>query len=130
MSVIKPIAETAKTVTLSRAAHDALVANAEAAIDRGALRAFDQRVAAVGMAAVKADFLPAALLDRLLAGASPVTIWREHRGLSQRALATAAGISTSYLNEIEARRKPGSARALASIAAALRLRVEDVLPLD
>ena len=39
---------------------------------------------------------------------SPLTIWRERAGLSGRALATRAGVSASYLTEIESGKKPGS----------------------
>ena len=48
---------------------------------------------------------------RLLDDESPVNVWREKRGLSQRDLAAQAGISPRYLAEIEAGRKPGSAKA-------------------
>ncbi len=128
MTVIKPLTETTDTVTLRRVDYETLLAGAEDALDRAALRSFDDAVAQQGIAAVKAEMLPAALLDRLLQGASPVSVWRQHRGLTQRALAAAAGVSVSYLNEIEQGRKPGSAATLGKLAAVLRLRIEDLLP--
>jgi transcriptional regulator with XRE-family HTH domain len=42
------------------------------------------------------------------------------------ALAAAAGVSPSYLSEIEGRRKPGSFMALAKLAAALDVALDDV----
>jgi transcriptional regulator with XRE-family HTH domain len=60
-------------------------------------------------------------------GESPVTVWRAHRGLKQNALAEAAGISKTYLSEIEAGKKPGSVSAMAAIARALRVGIEDLV---
>ncbi len=74
------------------------------------------------------DALPAALVERLLAGESPVRIWREHRSMSGRALAKAAGVDPAYLSQIETGNKPGSIRALRALAAALDIKVEDLAP--
>ena len=57
-------------------------------------------------------------------------IWREHRGLSQRALAAEADVSVPYLSEIEAGRKPGSARTLAALAEVLGVTIEELLPAE
>jgi DNA-binding XRE family transcriptional regulator len=128
MSLIKPLTETAETVTLSRADFEALLAAREDAVDLAALRAEDVREARLGAEAARADYLPIALVDRLLAGESPVRIWREHRGQTQRGLAKVAGISVSYLSEVESGRKPGSAVALRALAQALRVPMEDLVP--
>jgi transcriptional regulator with XRE-family HTH domain len=45
--------------------------------------------------------LPDDLVSRIFAGASPVRLIREHRGLSQNELASAAGLSPSRLRQIE-----------------------------
>jgi transcriptional regulator with XRE-family HTH domain len=63
----------------------------------------------------------------LLDGESPVKVWREKRGRSKRELATAAGVSAGYLAEIETGRKPGSAAALARLAEALQVQMEDLI---
>jgi hypothetical protein len=39
--------------------------------------------------------VPIEVTKRLMAGAVPVRVWREHRGLSGRTLAARAGISTA-----------------------------------
>lgn len=62
--------------------------------------------------------LPLEAVKRIMAGESPITLWREERGLTQRALAKAAGISPSMLNEVEkGKRAPSlpTARALAEV---------------
>lgn len=53
-------------------------------------------------------------------------IWRKHRGLTREALAAAAGVAPSYLTEIETRKKPGSFEALAKLAAALKISLDDI----
>ena len=63
----------------------------------------------------------------LLDGASPVKVWRGKRGLTQRALAEAAGVSVSYLCEIEKRSKPGSVDAVRRLAKALGVSMEDLV---
>ena len=74
------------------------------------------------------DYLPAAMMDRIIAGEHPVRVWREHRGLSARALAEKAGVTASYLSEIETRKKPGSIDAYRDLAEALDLSIDDVAP--
>lgn len=41
--------------------------------------------------------IPAAVANAMLDGEQPVKAWREHRGLTQEALAGKAGISKAYL---------------------------------
>lgn len=52
-------------------------------------------------------------------GQHPVRAWREHRGLTQEALAAAAGISTPFLSQIEGGKRVGSLDTLRAIARAL-----------
>jgi transcriptional regulator with XRE-family HTH domain len=65
------------------------------------------------------ELVPSEIVDRLLGGENPVKVWREHRGLSARQLATAADLSPAYLSEIETGRKDGSVAVLKKIARAL-----------
>ena len=58
MGRIKPLAETAESVTLSRADFERLLDSAEDAIDLAALRAQDEREARLGKEAARADYLP------------------------------------------------------------------------
>jgi transcriptional regulator with XRE-family HTH domain len=63
-----------------------------------------------------------------MAGEVPLRVWREHRGLSARALADRAGVSTAYLSQIETGNKPGSFAAMAKLARALGVDMEDLEP--
>ena len=72
--------------------------------------------------------VPAVIAHRLVAGESPVRVWREARGLSLHALAAEAEISPSLLSEIETGKKDGSIRTLAALARVLRVDVDDLLP--
>ena len=62
---------------------------------------------------------PGALVERIVAGESPVRVWRQHRGLTQSALAAETGLSQAYIAGIETGKTPGSVKALLAIAAAL-----------
>jgi DNA-binding XRE family transcriptional regulator len=127
MNHFSPIAETPDSVTLRRADFEALIAAAEDAIDHAAMDAQAQREAELGTEAARADYLPGSLVDRLLAGESPVRVWREHRKLTARHLASEAGVSGSYLSEIETGRKPGSSAALHALAQALRVPMDSLI---
>ncbi len=103
-----------------------LVALAEDAED---LRAAEQ--AAAELAAGKDELIPDEVVERLLSGeVHPLRVWREHRGLSQEALAERVGVGASYISQIEAGRREGSVRVLRRIAATLGVSVDDLLPLD
>jgi DNA-binding XRE family transcriptional regulator len=130
MGRIIPLAMTAETVTLSRADYEALLDALEDAADNAAVDAQEAREAREGVAAARANYLPVELVDRLVEGESPVRVWREHRRMTQGALAAAAGIAVSYLSEIESGKKPGSAVALRALAGALRVPMEDLVPND
>src|SRR5260370_3430928 len=88
--------------------------------------AAEAREEVLGKGKARADYLPIELVRRLSAGEHPVRVWRAHRGLTREVLAAAAGIAPSYLSEIETRRKPGSFGALAKLAAALHISLDDL----
>jgi DNA-binding Xre family transcriptional regulator len=120
------MSDTNEIVTLTRAEYEALIERLEDAEDLAAVAAAEAREAALGKEKARADYLPIELVRRLSAGEHPVRVWRAHRRLSREALATAAGIAPSYLSEIETRRKPGSFSALAKLAAALHISLDDL----
>lgn len=74
------------------------------------------------------ELVPAKIVDRLLAGESPVKVWREHRGMTQQALAEAARISKPYLSQLEHGLRQASVAVLRALAAALALDLDDLTP--
>jgi transcriptional regulator with XRE-family HTH domain len=71
-----------------------------------------------------AESFPDAILDALLSGAHPVKVFREHRGMTQAALAKAAGTSAVYVSQIERGERPAGRRLLPRIAEALRIDID------
>jgi transcriptional regulator with XRE-family HTH domain len=70
--------------------------------------------------------VPADVVNRILDGESVVTVWREHRGMTQTALAKAAGLSTAYVSQIEAGKRVGTVTALRGIAKALKVGLDEL----
>jgi hypothetical protein len=114
-------------VIISRSELDALIDAAENAEDIASVRAWKACIAAVGRDAAIANSYTGAEAKRLLDGESLVRIWREKRGMTQRALAAAAAIPAGYLSEIESRGKPGSVAAWRALATALAVPMEDLV---
>jgi DNA-binding Xre family transcriptional regulator len=123
VKAIRPLAEDGDTVVLRRADFEALLREAEDAADAAQMREAEARVAAG-----EDEYVPIELTRRLIAGEVPVRVWREHRDLSARALAARAGISAAYLSQIETGKKPGSFEAMAKLARALGVAMEDLEP--
>jgi ribosome-binding protein aMBF1 (putative translation factor) len=71
--------------------------------------------------------LPEDMTGRLWSGESPVKVWREFRGLSPERLAELAGVSPSYLAQIEAGRPTVRIDKLKRIALALDVHLENVI---
>lgn len=108
-------------VVLPWAEYRALLDALDDARDAAQLDAFARK-----LAAGEEETVPAAIVDALLSGGNPVKVWREHRGLTQEALAAQAGISKAYLCQIETGKRDGSIKTLRIIAAALRVSVDDL----
>jgi len=118
----------ADTVTLSRSEYEALLDRIEDAEDRTAIDRLEARIEREGFEAATRDYLPVELAKRLFDGEHPIRIWRAHRGLTREVLAGKAGVAPSYLTEIETRRKPGSFDALAKLAQALDVSLDELVP--
>ncbi len=121
MSTVRILGETEDTVTISRDDWLRLQEQLEDAQDRAAVAERHANERRVGKEAARRDYLTADEAVRLLDGESPVKVWREKRGLSQRALAAEADIAASYLAEIETSRKRGSGDAYRKLGAVLRV---------
>lgn len=101
--------------------YQALIEAAEDAVDGARINAFQQK-----LASGEEETVPAAVVDALLAGANPVKVWREYRGLTQDALATRAGISKAYLCQIETGKRTGAMKTLRTVAESLGIQVDDL----
>ena len=73
------------------------------------------------------EAVPAELVNRLVAGENPVKVWREYRGLSQRALAMRAGLNFTYLSQIETGARKGPVATMKKLAEALGLELGDLI---
>ncbi len=120
---IAPVAATKNTVTLRRADYEALLEALEDAADIAALRAAEAAVECG-----QSELLPIEMVERILAGDHPLRVWRSHRGMTAHQLAEAAKLAPSYVSEIERGKKPGSFDAMARLARALRVTMEDLAP--
>jgi DNA-binding XRE family transcriptional regulator len=78
-------------------------------------------------AALAEEQLPWSTAKRLLHGESPIKVWREHRGLSQRQLAEAVGVRATYVSQLETGRKRPSLQLAIALARALSLNIDDLV---
>ncbi|MEM6727805.1 MAG: helix-turn-helix transcriptional regulator [Pseudomonadota bacterium] len=109
-------------VTISREDYEALLSAREELEDIQAIEAFRQK-----LADGQEELLPSGFVDRMLDGESLIKLWREHRGLSQDALAEAAGVPRPNISAIEKGRRGASVETLKRIADALNVRLDDLV---
>ncbi|MBB2202071.1 helix-turn-helix transcriptional regulator [Gluconacetobacter tumulisoli] len=121
MNHIVPIFETPETITLNRADWEVILDRLDDRNDLDAIRRSEQANARTHA------YTDAETHRMMLEDVSALTIWRERAGLTQKALADMAGVSQSYVNEIEGGKKPGSAATLAKLAATLGASVDRLL---
>lgn len=105
-------------VTITREEYDRL---REAAEDLADLQAYDRAMEAGG------EGIPASAMMRLIEGESPITVYRELRGLSGAELARRADVNRVQLHDIERGRKQGSVDTLKKVAAALGVDLDDIV---
>ncbi len=89
------------------------------------IRDYDETLALI--ASGDEEMIPSHVTYALLDGENPVKVWREYRNMTQQALAEAAGISTSYLSQIETGKRVGKTAVLQAIAQALNLTLDDIV---
>ena len=111
------------TVTIPKAEYRRLCAVEEDLADIQAALAVQARIDAG-----TEEFVPETVAHRLIDGEPPLRVWREHRGLSQSALARAADTSRIQIVDIEAGRRTGSAHTLRRLADALGIGLDDIVP--
>ena len=111
-----------RLVVVPEAEYQALVEAAEDAADSAAFEDFKKR-----LAAGEEELILSAMVMRMVAGESPVRVWREHRGLTMAALAERAGIAQPYLSQIETGKRDGTVETMKKLARALDLAVDDLI---
>ena len=86
----------------------------------------DEELFAAARAEDTGEHLPHDAVKRLVDGEPPLKVFREYRGMTQKALAAAADVSAGYVSQIERGTRRPSGKALAAFAAALNLDIEDL----
>lgn len=76
------------------------------------------------------ELVPSEVAYAILDGENPIKVWREYRSLTQQELASQAGISAAYLSQIESGKRAGTTAALAAIATALNLALDDIVEME
>ena len=71
---------------------------------------------------------PGAMVRRLVEGVPPLTVWREHRGLSREALAAVARVPLMLIEAIESGQEDVPFRKVNAIARALHIDLDDLVP--
>ena len=108
-------------ITIPAAEYQALLG---AAANLDDLRAHGRMMAAIARG--EEELVPDAFAKRLIAGESPVRVWRELRGLTQAALTTASGVNRVQIANIESGAKTGSVATLRKLADALGMTLDDL----
>lgn len=72
------------------------------------------------------ETLPSGMVARLVAGESPLKVWREYRGYTLRTLAAEIGISSAAISKIETGKSQPTVATLSKLAAVLGCDMEDL----
>jgi mRNA interferase RelE/StbE len=111
-----------ETVTIPKAEYVRLRALEEGFADMQAALTIEAKIASG-----EEELIPAAVVDRILAGEAPLRVWREFRQLTQVGLAEASGVNRVQIVEIEAGRRTGSVHTLCKLATTLAVDVDDLI---
>ena len=74
------------------------------------------------------EYLPAEMVDRILAGESALRVWRNHRRFTLKQLADAIGTEYPLLSRIENGKLQGRPALWKRLAEALNVSADDILP--
>ena len=121
--IVTPSGE--RLVVLPEADYAALIERLEDAEDVASATAVLERIARG-----EEELVPAAVVERLIGDDNPITVWREHRGMTISALAEKAGLSQSYLSQIESGKREGRVSVLLRLARVLSVDLEDLVASD
>jgi DNA-binding XRE family transcriptional regulator len=88
----------------------------EDAIDRATIEATEHE-----------ETIPWEMTKRMVNGESPIRVWRQHRGLRQKALAEMVGTKPVYISQIETGAANPSLKLVGKIAKALDVTIDDLV---
>jgi len=71
--------------------------------------------------------MPSALVERLIDGENPLSIYREWRGFNQSSLARASGVNRTQIADIEAGRSMPSVVTLKKLAETLKVDMDELV---
>ena len=111
-----------RMVVLDEIEYERLVNALEDAEDDAAVRGFEEK-----LASGEEELIPAEYVYRMLDGENRVAVWREFRGMTSKRLADAAGITQSYLSQIETGKRDGTIGTMKKIAEALAVSIDDLV---
>lgn len=94
---------------------------------RDAADAAHHTMAMAALSAGEEERLTPEETSELIEAATPLAFWRRKRGLTQAALGERVGISQSYVAGLEAGDRKGDPLLIKRLAAALGLRMEDLV---
>jgi predicted transcriptional regulator len=117
--VVTPAGE--ELVMLAKRDFDALCDAADAA---------DARAVQAALERGESETLSVDEVKAALAAPTPLAFWRAKRGKKQKDLAAAAGVSPSYVADLEAGRRKGDPVLFKRLARALAVRMEDLVADD
>lgn len=70
---------------------------------------------------------PCDLVERLLGGQNPLRVWREYRGMTTAALASAAGVTPSAISQVETGKRGLSVDLLKKLSGILQVDMDDLV---
>lgn len=110
-----------------------LLSKAEFARLKEAAESYEDIVAAVDAQKRREageEYVPAEVVNRLLAGESPLKVWRTYRGLTLDGLGKLVGRQASFLGKLEKGQNEGGVRLWQALAEALKVDLDDLLPVN
>lgn len=76
------------------------------------------------------EYLPSAMVNRLIDGENALRVWREYRQVSLTHLATISGVNKAMVSQLENDKAYGRPATWRALAEALKVTVDDILPLN
>lgn len=113
-----------KVVVLGVADYERLLAIEEDMADIQAADAAERRRTA------GEEYVPMELVERIIAGESPLRVWRTYRGLTLIQLAKLAKATQPMLSQLENGKLQGRPALWQRLAKALNVSIEDILPVE